>query len=41
MLEQMNEEWFEQLDRWVTMLQEGKENTVLEEMHDLICSYEH
>lgn len=40
MLEQMNKEWFEKLDEWVTMLQEDKKNEVIEEMHDLICGYE-
>ncbi|WP_281285953.1 hypothetical protein [Paenibacillus sinopodophylli] len=40
MLEKMNKEWFEQLDKWVSMLQEGENESVIEEMHDLICGYE-
>jgi hypothetical protein len=40
MLENMNKEWYEQLDKWVTLLQEGNREEVIAEMHDLVCGYE-
>ncbi|WP_339248162.1 hypothetical protein NST58_12940 [Paenibacillus sp. FSL R10-2796] len=40
MLKEMNEGWYEQLDKWVTLLQEGKSEEVIAEMHDLVCGYE-
>jgi hypothetical protein len=40
MLEKMNKEWNEQLDKWVTLLQEGNSEEVIAEMHDLVCGYE-
>lgn len=40
MNEQMNKEWFDQLDKWIDRLQDGETEEVIAEMHDLVCGYE-